>query len=226
LAGFKGFGSKALPFLKALKFHQTKAWFDENRALYDSELLNPMVELLDELTTRFAADKIPLKADGRRSIFRINRDIRFSKDKSPYKTHCGAVMTRSGSKNEQGLLYLHIAPEGSFVAAGFHMPEPAQLVRIRKLIAAKPKKFAAMEARLAKGRLALGSEMQLARLPRGFEAFKGADFEGALRLTSFIVEEPLPARLLATPKLAGTVADFAARARPLLTFGWEASGAA
>jgi uncharacterized protein (TIGR02453 family) len=224
LPDFTGFGAKALPFLKALKFHQTKAWFDENRALYESDLLEPMVALLDELTVRFAKSRIPLKANGRRSVFRINRDIRFSKDKSPYKTHCGAVMTRSGAKNEQGLLYLHIEPEGSFVAAGFYMPEADQLGLLRKRVVAKPKVFATMEATLATGGLQMGSEMQLTRVPRGFEAHKGTAIEGALRRKSFIVEETLPAKLLATPKLADAVTDFAVRAKPLLTFGWEALG--
>jgi uncharacterized protein (TIGR02453 family) len=224
MPGFAGFGNKALPFLKALKFHQNKAWFDENRALYQSELLDPMVALLEDLTEAFAAAKIPLKADGKRSIFRINRDVRFSKDKSPYKTHCGAVMTRSGKKSEQGLLYLHIGPEGCFTAAGFHIPEPAELTRLRKAIMAKPKQFTAMEAKLAAGKLQLGTENRMTRLPRGFEAAKGTPVEGALRLKSFIVEEPLSAKLIARPALTAAVVDFARRAQPLLTYGWSALG--
>jgi uncharacterized protein (TIGR02453 family) len=181
-----------------------------------------MVALLDDLTKAFSAGKIPLKADGKRSIFRINRDVRFSKDKSPYKTHCGAVMTRSGSKSEQGLLYLHIDPEGSFAAAGFHIPEPAELTRLRKAIMAKPKQFATMEAKLAAGKLKLGTENQMSRLPRGFEAAKGTPVDGALRLKSFIVEEPLPAKLIGKPALAGAIVDFARRAQPLLAYGWSA----
>jgi uncharacterized protein (TIGR02453 family) len=222
MPGFTGFGGKALPFLKALKFHQNKAWFDENRALYQSEILDPMVALLDDLTQAFAAAKIPLKADGKRSIFRINRDVRFSKDKSPYKTHSGAVMTRSGSKSEQGLLYLHISPESCFTAAGFHIPEPAELARLRKAIVVKPKQFTAMEAKLAAAKLQLGTENQMIRLPRGFEAAKGTAVEGALRLKSFIVEEPLPAKLIAQPALTAAIVDFARRAQPLLAYGWSA----
>ena len=222
MPGFTGFGAKALPFLKALKFHQSKAWFDENRALYQREILDPMVALLDDLTKAFAAAKIPLKADGKRSVFRINRDVRFSKDKSPYKTHCGAVMTRSGAKNEQGLLYLHIDPEGCFAAAGFHIPEAAELARLRKAIVARPKQFAAMEAKLATGKLKLGVENQLTRLPRGFEAAKGTPVDGALRLKSFIVEEPLPAKLIARPALSDAIVDFVRRAEPLLAYGWAA----
>ncbi len=223
MPGFQGFGAKALPFLKALKFHQSKAWFEENRGLYERDLLDPMTALVDDLTAAFAANKIPLRAEGRRSIFRIHRDVRFAKDKSPYKTHCGAVMTRSGTKNESGVLYIHIEPAGSFVAAGFHMPEPKELAAIRRAIAASPGKFAALQARLAAGNLKLGTESALSRLPRGFEAFKGSSSDEALRLKSFIVEEPLPAKLLAQPALAGAIIDFAERAAPLLAFGWAAA---
>ena len=220
---FKGFGPKALPFFEALKFHQSKEWFDENRGLYESDVVEPLVALLGDLTTAFARAKIPLKADGKRSIFRIHRDVRFAKDKSPYKTHAGAVMTRSGGKMEPGLLYLHISPEGCFAAAGFYMPESADLARIRKAIAAgKGKRFLAVAAALKKGKLELGAESQLTRLPRGFEALKDGPLDGSVRLKSFIVEEPLPDRLLTSPKLVETVMAFTKRALPLLDFGWAA----
>src|SRR6476619_7498956 len=113
---FNGFGLQALAFFKALKFHQSKEWFEENKAIYRGDVLEPMVALLDDLTATCAKQRIPLKADGKRSIFRLNRDVRFSKDKSPYKTHAGAVMTRSGGKNDPGVLYIHVSPEGCFAA--------------------------------------------------------------------------------------------------------------
>jgi uncharacterized protein (TIGR02453 family) len=222
MAEFKGFGPKALPFFKALKFHQTKAWFDENKPLYESDVLAPMVALLDDLTAAFARKKITVKADGKRSIFRIHRDVRFAKDKRPYKTHAGAVMTRSGGKMENGLVYIHIDPEGCFVAAGFHMPDAGDLTKLRKAIARDGKGFAAVEAALKKGKLALGTENQLSRIPRGFEALKDGPLDAVIRLKSFIVEEPLPAKLIASSKLVDAIADFAKRAEPLLKFGWKA----
>jgi uncharacterized protein (TIGR02453 family) len=222
VAGFTGFGPKALSFFKALKFHQSKAWFDENKALYQSDVLDPMVALLEDLTAAFAKKKIPLKADGKRSIFRIHRDVRFAKDKSPYKTHCGAVMTRSGSKMEQGLLYLHIDPEGCFAAAGFYLPEPPDLLRLRKAIAANGKRFMAMQAALAKSGLEFGDDSRLSRIPRGFEALKDGPLDEPIRLKSFIVEEALPKKLITTTGLADAVVDFTKRAEPLLRFGWKA----
>jgi uncharacterized protein (TIGR02453 family) len=225
VAEFKGFGKDALGFFKALAFHQNKAWFDENRALYQSDVLDPMIALLDDLTATFAKRRIPLKADGKRSIFRIHRDVRFARDKSPYKAHCGAVMTRSGAKMENGLLYVHIGPEGCFTAAGFYRPEAADLARLRKAIAAGGgKKFAAVTTALKRGKLELGSEGRLTRMPRGFEALKDGQLDGVIRLKSFIVEEPLSDKLIMSSKLTDTIVDFTKRAMPLLNFGWAALG--
>ncbi len=223
MAAFRGFGKDAFGFLTALKFHQDKAWFDENKALYEKDVVAPMVALLDDLTAAFAKKRIPLKANGKRSMFRIHRDVRFSKDKSPYKTHASAVMTRSGDKGENGLLYIHLDPEGSFAAAGFHMLEPKDLEKFRKaIVAGGGKKFGATVSALGKSKLELGTGHQLTRLPRGFETLKGGPLDGPIRLKSFIVEEPLPAKQITSAALAGRVIDFAARAKPLLDFGWKA----
>jgi uncharacterized protein (TIGR02453 family) len=222
MGNFTGFGPKALPFFEALKFHQSRAWFEENRGLYETDVLAPMVALIDDLTAAFAARKMPLRGDGKRSIFRLNRDVRFSKDKSPYKTHAGAVMTRSGSKKDNGLLYIHIDPTGCFTAAGFYMPEAPRLGALRKAILAHPNKAKALLARLEKSGLELGAFDQLTRIPRGFETLKGGPLDGMIRLKSLIVEEKLPDKLVKSPKLAEQIVDFAERARPLLDFGWQA----
>jgi uncharacterized protein (TIGR02453 family) len=222
MAAFSGFGPKALPFFEALKFHQNREWFEENRSLYESDVLAPMVALIDDLTDAFAARKIPLRGDGKRSIFRLNRDVRFSKDKSPYKTHAGAVMTRSGSKKDNGLLYIHIDPTGCFTAAGFYMPEAPALAAVRKAILAHPAKARALLGKLEEGRLELGTFDQLTRVPRGFEDLKGGPLDGVIRMKSLVVEEKLPDKLVKSPKLTDAIVDFAERARPLLDFGWQA----
>lgn len=222
MGSFTGFGPKALPFFEALKFHQNREWFEENRGLYETDVLAPMVALVDDLTEAFARRKIPLRGDGKRSIFRLNRDVRFSKDKSPYKTHAGAVLTRSGSKKDSGLLYIHIDPTGCFTAAGFYMPEAPALAAVRKAILAHPNKAKALLARLEKSGLELGTSDQLTRIPRGAEALKDGPLDGMIRLKSFIVEEKLPDKLVKSPKLAEQIVDFAERAKPLLDFGWQA----
>lgn len=221
-SAFTGFGPKALPFFEALKFHQSKAWLDENRGLYESDVLAPMVALVDDLTAAFAKRKVPLRGDGKRAVFRLNRDVRFSKDKSPYKTHAGAVLTRSGDKKDPGLLYIHIDPTGCFAAAGFYRPEAPMLAVFRKAMLANPQKAKALLAKLEKSDLPLGTFDQLTRIPRGYEALKDGPLDGLVRMKSLVVQHDLPADAITRPGLADAIVDFAERARPLLDFGWQA----
>ena len=219
---FQGFGPQALPFLKALSFHQTKEWFEANRATYEGEIKKPMGDLVEDLSAAFAEAKLPLKGDRKTSLFRINRDVRFSKDKSPYKTNSGAVMTRQGSKSEPGLFYYHIAPEGCFTAAGFYNPEPPQLANLRAAMARDPKAWKRVLAKLAKAGLAPSDEYALTRLPRGYEGTKDEELAAGLKLKSIVCLRPIPEARLATPKLIPDLVAFAKDAAPLLEWGWNA----
>ena len=220
---FSGFGPQALPFLKALAFHQTKEWFEANRATYESDLKTPMGDLVEDLSAAFAKAKIPLKGERKSSLFRIHRDVRFSKNKDPYKTNVGAVMTRiGGSKNEPGLFYCHIAPEGCFTAAGFYDPAPETLARLRGAMARAPKAWKQMLAKLEKIGLAPSADYALKRNPRGFEEVEDEAILAALRFKSIVVTRPLAEARLASPELTGDLVAFARDALPLLTWGWDA----
>jgi uncharacterized protein (TIGR02453 family) len=219
---FQGFGPQALPFLKALAFHQTKEWFEANRATYDSDLRTPMGDLVEHLSAGFAKAKIPLKGDRKSSLFRIHRDVRFAKDKSPYKTNVGAVMTRFGKKNEPGLFYVHVAHDGCFTAAGFYDPEPEALSRLRGAMARAPKAWKQMLAKLDKKGLAPSDEYAMKRNPRGFEEVEDAEVAAGVRLKSIIVRRPLPDKRLAEAGLADDLLGFAKDALPLLAWGWDA----
>jgi uncharacterized protein (TIGR02453 family) len=219
---FSGFGPQAVPFFKALAFHQTKDWFEANRAIYEGDVKAPLGDLVEDLSARFAKLKIPLKGDRKTSVFRIYRDVRFAKDKSPYKTNAGGALTRSGAKNDPGVLYVHIAGDGCFAAAGFHMPEPPALARLRASIKRSPKAWRAMVAKLAKGDLALEGENAIKRAPRGFEDIADPEIATAVRNTSFICSRAIPNARLAQPKLIDDVVAFAKDALPLLEWGWSA----
>jgi uncharacterized protein (TIGR02453 family) len=220
---FSGFGSDALPFLKALAFHQSKEWFDANRAAYESDLKTPMGDLVEDLTAAFAKAKIPLKGDRKSSLFRIHRDVRFSKNKDPYKTNVGAVMTRiGGSKNEPGLFYVHIAVEGCFTAAGFYDPEPETLARLRAAMARAPQAWKRTLAKLDKAGLAPSQDYALKRNPRGFEEVADEEILAGLRLKSIVVTRPLTEARIAKPALVEDLVGFARDALPLLNWGWDA----
>lgn len=122
-------------FLNGLKENNNKAWFEKNREAYQraKEGFEVFVDrFIDEF--RSVEDFGGLSAKD--CTFRINRDIRFSKDKSPYKTNMGAEVARGGRKSGNLGYYFHIAPHGeSMIAGGVHMPTPEQLAKIRKAIA-------------------------------------------------------------------------------------------
>jgi uncharacterized protein (TIGR02453 family) len=219
---FAGFGPDALPFLKALAFHQSKAWFDANKATFESDLKTPMGDLVETLAAAFAKAKIPLKGDRKTALFRMHRDVRFAKDKSPYKTHVGAVMTRTGAKNEPGVLYIHIEPAGGFTAAGFYDPEPDTLAKFRAAMTGAPAVWKRVVTALAKADLTLSSDYAMKRDPRGFGDIFDPTIRTGVRLKSLVVRRALPDARLASPKLADDVLAFARDAKPLLNWGWQA----
>ena len=133
-AGFKGFGEKAIPFLKALDFHQNREWFHENKALYESQLREPLGDLVELLTERLGAAGLGLRGDRKKSLFRINRDVRFSKDKQPYNRHVSAILSPDGTKMEQGVLFIYFGIDGCRAAVAWWQPTPELLAAMRNEI--------------------------------------------------------------------------------------------
>ncbi len=213
----------ALDFLRELAAHNEKAWFEANRPTYESAVRDPMAALVASVTTELTKRGVPLEGDPKRSTFRIHRDVRFSKDKQPYKTYVGTVWYRQGSgKNGAGILYFHLDPVGSFAAAAFYYPEPEVLDCIRERIRVQPEQFRDVETALARAKLRLSEAEMLSRMPKGFEDLKDAPFATAIRMKSFLVRRDLTQKQVAGRGLAAAIAGLAADALPLLRFGWAA----
>src|SRR5205085_4193968 len=132
-----------------LRDNNDPAWFKPRKSVYEAEVLAPFRALIAAVGAALGEAGIPLAGDPLRSVFRIYRDVRFSPDKRLYKTHAGAVLTRSGSKRDPGLLYLHVAPGESMAAAGFWHPEPELLTRLRRAVLSDSEGFLAMADGLA-----------------------------------------------------------------------------
>lgn len=217
---FNGFGKQALPFLKALDFHQNRDWFKENKGLYESELETPRGDLVEALTAAFAQNKIALKGDRKKSVYRIYRDVRFAKDKSPFNKHVSALLTPSGEKNEaEGCFFIKIGIEGCFMAAAFYMPSPEKLKAFRNNLITWPDKFRAMQAALAKGGLEMDYSEALKRNPQGFETIEEPEIAAAVRNRHFVVREMIDPERITSPELVDDVVDFVKRATPLLDWG-------
>lgn len=126
--------SNLLKFLKDLEKNNTKEWFHENNETYQ-KLRSDFIQFVGQLIEEIAKfDKGVAGLDPKKCIFRINRDIRFSKEKSPYKTNFGAAMGEGGKKTEKAGYYFHAEPGKSFIAGGIWMPSSEVLSNIRQEI--------------------------------------------------------------------------------------------
>ncbi len=121
-------------FLTELSLNNNKEWFDANRPRYETikkSMLALATQLIAEIST---FDSTIQNIDPKSCVFRINRDVRFSKDKSPYKTNLGIYIAKGGKKSVFGGYYLHLSPNDAFLATGLWMPMPPQLKAIRQEI--------------------------------------------------------------------------------------------
>jgi uncharacterized protein (TIGR02453 family) len=169
------FTEAALRFLRGLKRNNTKAWFERHRSQYELEVRDPMRTLIEEMDVRLARFAPEITGHPKRSMFRIYRDIRFSKDKSPYKTHAACWFhhrdadRRVGSEAEGGGagFYFHLEPGSSFVGGGMWMPPRQVLGRIRDGIVEDPTGFDRIvrAPRLVRRFGGLSDEAVLKRMP-------------------------------------------------------------
>ena len=217
---FAGFRPAAFAFFSELRDNNDPAWFKPRKAVYEAEVLGPFCELIAAVGAVLREAGLPLVGDPSHAIFRIYRDVRFSPDKRLYKTHAGAVLTRSGRKRDPGLLYFHVAPGESMVAAGFWHPEPDLLRRLRQAILDDPEAFLDIADRLAASRSPVSSDEQLSRPPRGFEAAKGTNVAGYVGWKSFTAHAALSDHEMQSPALVDRIVAFARTALPLLEWGW------
>jgi uncharacterized protein (TIGR02453 family) len=220
--GFSGFRPAAFAFLDELRENNDPAWFKPRKSVYEAEVLTPFRELIAAVGAALPAVGVPLTGDPGRGIFRIYRDVRFSPDKRLYKTHAGAVLTRSGDKREPGLLYIHVAPRESMTAAGFWHPEPALLARLRRAIVADASGFLKLAHRLEAAGHPLASDARLSRPPRGFEEARGTPVADYVGWRSFTAHRALSDAEMQSPRLVERIVGFAQSVLPLLEWGWAA----
>ena len=217
-ARFEGFRPQALTFLRRLKRNNRKEWFERNRAVYETEVRDPMRALVEEMDVRLARLAPELTGDPKHSIFRFHRDVRFSADKSPYKTNAACQFYHQDAghgagQDAQGAaagLYFQLADGECFVAGGMWMPARPALERIREAIAESP---GAMNRLLRapafrRGFGDLDSEAMLKRMPRGYlESHAAASW---LRYRSFTATRTMSEREVQSRRLPEILArDFA-----------------
>ena len=207
------FTKRALSFFRGLARHNEKPWFEAHRNDYESEVRQPMRELIEDLDTRFAGFAPEIGGDPKRSMFRINRDIRFSKDKSPYKTHAACWFHHLNAARSVGAdadagsagYYFHLEPGGrSMIGAGIWMPPRPQLNKLRDAISRDAKGFDRMARSIPRKFGGLDDEAMLKRMPRGYaEDHPAAKW---LRFQSFTSGRTLTDAQVTSPSLASFLA--------------------
>jgi len=216
---FAGFRGQALDFLRRLTRNNRRDWFERNRAIYETEVRGPLRALVEEMDVRLARIAPELTGDPKHSIFRIHRDVRFSADKSPYKTNAACQFYhrdagRGAGQDAMGAgagLYFQLAHNDCFVAGGMWMPARPALERIREALAERCEGLEAVVGdktfRRKFGRLS--EEAMLKRLPRGYQP--GHPAERWLRYCSFTVYRQMSTEEVLSPRLPAILErDFAA----------------
>jgi uncharacterized protein (TIGR02453 family) len=199
--GFAGFPPEGMTFLRGLKKHNTREWFQPRKETYEEKVKGPMLELVTALMQRLADFAPDYVADPNKAIYRIYRDTRFSKDKTPYKTHIAAIFKHRDLEKHSGAgFYFSVAPEEIEVGGGVYMPMPEHLLAIRNYLAENHEEFrriaAARDVRRLFGEVTGDS---LSRVPKGFAAdHPAADL---LQMKQFLLFRTLEGSLATTPKL-------------------------
>ena len=210
-----------LKFLKDIKKNNNKPWFDKHREQYDDTRKEFAIFIQQLIDAHGKHDANIRELTAKECVFRFNRDIRFSKDKSPYKTHYGASIDKGGKKSIYAGYYIHIEPGGkSFVGGGLWMPMPSELKKVRQEIdychdeflkIIKAKKFQSVF-----GNLYAGEDISLSKVPAGFE--KDSPVAEYLKLKSWLATMALTDAEVTSAQLKKKVLTAFDTLQPLLNF--------
>jgi uncharacterized protein (TIGR02453 family) len=218
---FSGFPKDFFAFFRELKANNNRAWFEENKQRFRSSVQAPMSDFIAAMAPRLAKISKHFVADPRPnggSMFRIYRDVRFAKDKGPYKEHAACHFRHALGKDVHAPgFYMHFAPGEVMFGGGLWMPPPDVLAKVRTAIAAKPQAWKKMLAdRKFAARFDGVSGEALSRPPRGFDP--AHPFIEDIKRKTFFVMQEADAKLASSPRLVGEVAETFASASPLLKF--------
>lgn len=212
---------KTLQFLTKLKKNNSREWFNEHRKEYDSAKEN-FIELVNQILSQAGQfDQDIAVLTYKDCIFRINRDVRFSKNKDPYKNNMAAYFVKGGKKSWLAGYYFHCEPGGkSFIGGGLYGGEPDQIKKVRQEIDYNWEAFKGIlnnkTFKKTFGDLSREEGMSLIREPKGYEKDNPAiDY---IKLKNFIVSVPVTDEELTDQKLVKKIITCFATMQPLLHF--------
>ncbi len=215
------FHSSTISFLKELKKNNNKPWFDNHREKYFSAKIDFENFVHELLAATAAFDNDIKELQVKNCTFRINRDIRFSKDKTPYKTNMGASFNKGGKKSIFAGYYFHLEPGGkSFAGGGLWMPAAPELKNLRQEIdycfPAFKKIIGSSSFKTHYPGLEMNEGQMLVNVPKGYDKENPA--ASFLKLKSFVATKNISDTLLTSPALAKEVAHAFKALMPLVKF--------
>ncbi|MEM9762333.1 MAG: DUF2461 domain-containing protein [Pseudomonadota bacterium] len=216
--------SEGFALLEGLTENNNRDWFTANKQAFEDALIAPFAAILEAASDRLAAEGVTLTG-GRDTMIRMNRDVRFSKEKTPYKTGVSGVLTRSGKKSDDdGLAYLHLKAEGGFAAVGFYNLSPAALSPIRDAIIERAEAFDSILAGLCAAGRELSEGEMLSAMPRGYSEHVAHRHAEHLRRKSLIVKAPLERSAWTSTDATDALVRLVLDGLPLLKFVRAARG--
>jgi uncharacterized protein (TIGR02453 family) len=225
---FDGFPKDFFAFFRELKAHNERPWFEANKQRFRDSVQAPMSAFIADMAPRlkkvsknFVADPKPNGG----SMFRIYRDVRFSKDKRPYKEHAACHFRHAAGKDVHAPgFYMHFGAGEVYFGGGMYMPDAPALGRIRDAIVQKPAAWKSVKANKAfvKAFGELGGDDVLLRAPRGYDPEHPLIDD--IKRKSFFAMHEADVKLAASPKLVDAVANSFAAAGPLMRFLCNAQG--
>src|SRR6185312_3977944 len=215
---FPGFSPDAIAFLRALKRNNRREWFQPRKEKYETLIKEPMLELVSCLNQEFARFAPDYITPPHKAIYRIYRDTRFSKDKTPYKTHISAIFPRhTAVKREGAVFYFHFTEKEVLVFGGVYSPEREELLAYRTLLEQHHEEFQRILADKKIKRLLGGLQGEkLTRTPKGFPV--GHPAEDLLRHRQWFLETTFGVEVLTSKRLVGELARHFEPMAPMIEF--------
>jgi uncharacterized protein (TIGR02453 family) len=212
------FTSQSLRFLRALKRNNRREWFHAHRDDYEAHVRQPMADIITRLADDFRGFGPEFVANPKTSMYRIYRDIRFSENKAPYKTHVAANFPARGLPKHEGAgLYFHISPEEVWIGGGMYAPQQPQLQAVREHIAANSRRLRTLvESPAFRRDVGTLEGERLQRVPRGFPK----DHEAAeyLKFRQFLAGRGFEPAFATSPKFYSSLLAVFKRVAPVTRF--------
>ncbi|MEM6388719.1 MAG: DUF2461 domain-containing protein [Pseudomonadota bacterium] len=222
MAAQSGFQEDAFAFFRELSQNNDRDWFNANKKRFKDGVEAPFIALLEALSNRLSDAPRPLMG-GKSTMFRLNRDVRFSEDKSPYKTNASGLLTPTGSKSElAGIVYMQMGAEGGMAVVGFYNLSPKQLGPMREAMIERAGKLDEVLAALDGAGRSLDPSMSLSSMPKGFTEHAEHRHAEIIKLKSLMVREQVPKAEWLSGDVIDRVEALARDCMPLLRFAQPA----